>query len=89
MELASAKVRRAKRSEYMRCKKNIPCMDCGGVFPDYCMDFHHLDENAKNPYIGRKSFVERMSKFSIQRIDEEISKCVIVCANCHRIRHHG
>jgi hypothetical protein len=77
------------RREYIISKKNIPCMDCGGTFPDYCMDFHHLDEDTKHEAIGRKSFIETMKKCSIKKIDEEIAKCVLVCANCHRIRHHS
>ena len=86
---AARKKRLEERKDYINSKKNIPCMDCGGTFPDYCMDFHHLDEETKNPSIGRKSFTDRMSRFSIKRIDEELGKCVIICANCHRVRHRS
>ena len=89
MEPLRQKKRHAERQEYIRSKKNVPCMDCGNVFPDYCMDFHHIEEDTKNPIIGRNSFIDRMKKCSIKTIDEEISKCVIICACCHRIRHHS
>ena len=83
------KKRIEERKEYIRSKKDVPCHDCGNTFPQYCMDFHHIDETTKNPYIGRYSLTERMAKFSIKKIDEELEKCVVVCACCHRIRHHG
>lgn len=58
------------------------CHDCGNSYPDCCFDFHHLDSNSKdmNP-----SAVLRLSK---ERRDAELEKCVLLCANCHRIRHH-
>ena len=82
------KKRHWKNVEYIRERKSVPCMDCGGTFPHYCMDFHHIDESTKNSSIGRKPFAHQMAKRSRRVIDEEIDKCVIVCANCHRIRHH-
>ena len=78
-----------ERREYIISKKNVPCADCGGTFPNYCMDFHHIDEDTKHRGIGRKPFIDKMKQFSIKTIDEEIAKCVVVCANCHRIRHHS
>ena len=58
------------------------CYDCGNTFPDCCFDFHHLDSDSKdmNP-----SAVLRLSK---ERIETELEKCVLLCANCHRIRHY-
>jgi hypothetical protein len=83
------KQRLQERSEYIRSKKtDVPCHDCGGKFPPYCMDFHHLNEGTKHYALKHRSFVDKMSTCSIKRIDEELSKCVIVCANCHRIRHN-
>ena len=81
--------RREERKAYINSKKDIPCDDCGRRFPHYCMDFHHLIEETKRPSIGRKGFAEMLSKCSIKTIDEEIAKCVVVCACCHRIRHHS
>lgn len=61
--------------------KNVPCADCGGVFPPCVMDFDHVSENKTRG-------VAQMMSHSLDLILEEISKCEIVCANCHRIRTH-
>jgi hypothetical protein len=59
------------------------CYDCGNSYPDCVYDFHHLDPNEKdlNPSAAIKRTEERMM--------EELKKCVMLCANCHRIRHFG
>ena len=58
------------------------CHDCGNSFPDVCYDFHHIDETNKefNPANGLKLSEERMLK--------ELEKCILLCSNCHRIRHY-
>lgn len=57
------------------------CFDCGNTFPLACYDFHHLDPSEKegNP----SSFLNK----SHEKMIAELSKCVLLCANCHRIRH--
>ena len=60
------------------------CKDCGGVFPACVYDFHHLDPTQKD-----KSF-RVLASSTWEKIEEEIiGKCVMLCSNCHRIRHHG
>jgi hypothetical protein len=59
--------------------KARPCADCGGSFPSICMDFDHVS-GVKLMAIGQ------MGRYSVARILEEVSKCEVVCANCHRIR---
>ena len=58
------------------------CSDCGGSFPDCCYDFHHCDPSTKGfaiaPGLDRNWDV----------ILEEVEKCVMLCSNCHRIRHY-
>jgi hypothetical protein len=60
--------------------KDKPCLDCGNRFPPYVMDFDHLYNKKRN--------VSRMIYATASRkaILEEISKCELVCSNCHRIR---
>jgi len=57
------------------------CADCGGVFHPDVYDFHHLDPSSKD-YQWTK-----LRLFSKARRDAELAKCVLVCANCHRVRH--
>lgn len=58
------------------------CHDCGNTYPQCVYQFHHLDGDDKdvNP---SKAFS------SITRMWSELSKCVMLCANCHMIRHYG
>lgn len=58
------------------------CADCGGVFPQCVYQFHHLDATQKdiNP---SESFARKEAKMW-----EELKKCVMLCANCHMIRHY-
>lgn len=59
------------------------CLDCEGVFPQCVYEFHHLDMSEKdfNP--------SHAMGLSEERMWAELSKCVMLCANCHKIRHFG
>jgi hypothetical protein len=57
------------------------CTDCGGVFPLACFDFHHLDPSTKDFDPCRGLTKSKAKLFA------ELEKCVLLCANCHRIRH--
>ena len=55
-------------------------MDCDGTFPPYVMDFDHVR--------GEKLYnVGEMGTHSLEGIIDEISKCDLICANCHREIH--
>ena len=56
-------------------------MDCGGSFSAVCMDYDHRDAQTKTGTIGRL-----ILDGSRKKLAEEIEKCDLVCANCHRIR---
>lgn len=58
------------------------CLDCKQQFPDSVYDFHHKDTSSKeiNPSVVLK--LKDMGK-----IMKELNKCVLLCSNCHRIRH--
>ena len=61
-------------------KEGKPCMDCGGSFPPEAMDFDHRE--------GKRMSVSAMVRMKPTEatVLREISKCDLVCANCHRIR---
>jgi transposase len=62
-------------------KEESGCVDCKEKYPHYMLDFDHLPEFEK---LG--SPTEIVHKYSWEKAMEEISKCDIVCANCHKIR---
>lgn len=70
--------RRTARS-YVLEQKNAPCTDCGVKYPFYIMDFDH-----RNP--GEKRITISRSMCSLAKLKEELEKCDLVCANCHRER---
>jgi hypothetical protein len=59
---------------------NNICTDCKLPHPPWRLDFDHLDSYQK------VSEVSALTSFSKAKILAEISKCEIVCANCHRDR---
>jgi hypothetical protein len=61
--------------------KSGQCPDCGGNFPPVLMDFDHV-RGTKRGIISRLSG-GRMAK---AKLFEEVAKCEVVCANCHRRR---
>jgi hypothetical protein len=70
-----------QKERFVRDLKDYPCTDCGGRFPAVAMDFDHLPGCVKLFTIGRNT-----CKHSLYNIMEEIKKCELVCANCHRVR---
>lgn len=63
--------------------KKVPCSDCGQTFPPYVMDFDHMHSK-----VGSISNLTINRRWSLDRLKEELKKCELVCANCHRIRTH-
>lgn len=59
--------------------KSKPCMDCVKCFPVEAMDFDHV-RGKKVKEIGF------MWSWNRDRLKEELAKCELVCANCHRLR---
>lgn len=70
--------------DYVHAAKAGPCLDCGVEYPPYVMDFDHV-RGVKMAAIG--DLVRR--GFGIKTIADEIVKCELVCANCHRERTYG
>lgn len=57
--------------------KKHPCIDCGETDP-IVLEFDHLKDKKYNI-----SDLIRTG-YSIEKIDKEIEKCEVRCANCHR-----
>ncbi|WP_222915422.1 hypothetical protein [Natrinema sp. SYSU A 869] len=65
-------------------KREQGCSQCG-VDTAACLDFHHTDETTKRMAVGR------MVTFGYgkETLREEIEKCDVLCANCHRVLHYS
>lgn len=63
--------------------KDVPCADCGKQYPPCVMDFDHADSIKVD---GVAKMIHKA--VPIEKLVEEILKCDVVCANCHRIRTH-
>ncbi|UDL89832.1 hypothetical protein LGH82_33165 [Mesorhizobium sp. PAMC28654] len=73
------KARRAKRVQANLSKIKLArgCVDCGFSACPAALHFHHL---------GNKSFALSRAK-TFQASEVEVEKCIVLCANCHAIRH--
>lgn len=77
-----AKERDKQLDELIIKHKDKPCADCGVKYPPYVMDFDHLDGDTKEFGICYM----RRHRMAFDKIEAEIAKCEVVCANCHRER---
>src|ERR1044072_1428607 len=76
------KARLAERKKRLAEAKAFPCMDCGVSYPTFVMDFDHRPGEEKKGNIGDMM----AGGIPWEKILEEIEKCDLVCANCHRFR---
>ena len=70
-------VRKVAREYVYQYLLSHPCSQCGESDP-VVLEFHHVG--------GKDMAVAAMvsAGYSIERIQAEIDKCTILCANCHR-----
>ena len=66
-------------------KASQGCMKCGDT-RGYVLDYHHVDPLTKKEGIAR--MVSNHYTSLNQETLDEIKKCVILCANCHREWHY-
>jgi len=69
---------------YKELKKTLKCERCGFSHPA-ALTFHHRDEKDKTMEVS----IMVQNSGSKKKIEAEISKCEVLCHNCHAIHHHG
>lgn len=74
--------RNSYREWFSKFKSTLKCSYCGENHPS-TLDFHHEDPNEKEYEIS----VMVHNSHHIDKILEEITKCIVLCANCHRKIH--
>jgi protein-arginine kinase activator protein McsA len=80
--LANAATRKKKRTEFKNWKATLSCSQCGFSHVA-ALDFHHIDAKSKD---GIVSELVRMGRF--KKAKAEAEKCIVLCANCHRVHHY-
>ena len=58
------------------------CVDCGFSGSVCALHFHHLNSHEKSFDIGHN-----LENYSLDRLEAEVDKCALLCANCHAARH--
>jgi len=71
---------RTKKKFLDSLKEGKPCLDCGGVFHHWQMEYDH------RPGTVKIRNVSNMKHYLLDKIMEEIAKCDLVCSNCHQDR---
>ena len=74
--------RRDRRGRHLaKYKSNCGCAICG--FDNHkALDFHHVDPSTK------VNVVSHMLNQKLSILMDEVRKCEVLCANCHRIYHN-
>lgn len=75
--------RRKKIKELAVEYKGGCCEKCGYDKCIAALEFHHIDPNEKDFGIASKGYTRSWVK-----LKEELDKCIMVCANCHREIHY-
>lgn len=69
-----------RRGWLAKIKLDRGCIDCGYNAHPSALDFDHV--------VSEKLFNLSRAYHSFDSLRAELEKCVIRCANCHRIRHY-
>lgn len=80
--IAAVNKRRKKIRQLAIEYKNGKCGNCGYNRCIEALEFHHADSSGKYFSISEKGYTRSWNK-----VREELDKCVLLCANCHREIH--
>lgn len=83
--IARAVKRKKEIRDWLRkLKDTLKCSRCPESFWA-CLEFHHLDPAEKDVSLAKIY----QKGWCLERIKQEIAKCIILCSNCHRKEHYG
>jgi len=81
--MALSKTNRAVgKARWDTFKRTLKCAQCEQNHPA-ALDFHHTDPSEKENIVSNLVSEGRFSAAM-----EEVQKCIVLCANCHRIHHY-
>ena len=80
--IAAVNKRRKKIRQMAIEYKGGSCEVCGYNCCSEALEFHHTNSSGKDFSISEKGYTR-----SWGRVKEELDKCKLLCANCHRELH--
>lgn len=79
--------RQSRRDYVSEYKLKRGCMLCGFIAKHTCqLDLHHVDPSTKTYKGDHKSYD---AGWSLERIDAELEKCIVICKNCHALENYN
>lgn len=82
--IAAVTKRRKKLKDLAIQYKGGQCIFCGYFKYAGALELHHIDPKKKDFSLSVRGLTR-----SWDRIQKELNKCILVCANCHREIHAG
>lgn len=80
--IAAVRTRHKKIRQMAIDYKGGRCQICGYNRCIEALEFHHINSSGKDFGISEKGYTRGWIK-----VKEELEKCILVCANCHRELH--
>jgi hypothetical protein len=74
--------RKNNKERYQKYKSTLKCNQCNEKHPS-CLQFHHKDNNKEYTIAS----IARCC--SVEKLQIEIDKCIVLCANCHAKLHYN
>lgn len=72
-----------KKEIIQELKSQCKCAKCGDD-RGYVLDYHHINPEEKDATIARLT----SNNYTLEKVYDEINKCIVLCANCHREFHY-
>ena len=64
-------------------KYHLSCTECGFEHAA-ALDFHHREPEEKSFGVNKNT----SKNVTLEEVKDELEKCVVLCSNCHRIKHN-
>ena len=78
------KLRGLKRKYEIFISRGGKCEMCGYNKNLSALEFHHLNPKEKETCLD----VRKLSNSNLENLEKDLSKCILLCSNCHRELHH-
>jgi hypothetical protein len=80
--------RRRMWEAYLQELGLLECSKCGYDKCSAAIDFHHVRGKKKDKGIGHLKGTLVCNEKNKERMNKELSKCIPLCATCHRETHY-